>query len=149
VNRDGHVEVAKPYYSAPPEYLGRSVWARWDQRVVRLFNRRFEQIALHIRREPGRSNLVTPGLVPLSFPTASLPSPTEMAPLGSGAEAGTGDRRSRGGRLVVGPHRGRGGRHGSRPDGRGVYHVVDNHPSPVSRWLRASRDGSAPRPRLE
>lgn len=28
VNRDGHVEVAKAYYSAPPEYLGRRVWVR-------------------------------------------------------------------------------------------------------------------------
>lgn len=54
VNRDGHVEVAKAYYSAPPEYLGRTVWVRWDARLVRLFNHRFEQIALHVRREPGR-----------------------------------------------------------------------------------------------
>lgn len=54
VNRDGHVEVAKAYYSAPPEYLGREVWARWDSRLVRLFNHRFEQIAIHVRREPGR-----------------------------------------------------------------------------------------------
>jgi len=54
VNRDGHVEVAKAYYSAPPEYLGRTVWVRWDARLVRLFNQRFEQIALHLRREPGR-----------------------------------------------------------------------------------------------
>lgn len=54
VNRDGHVEVAKAYYSAPPEYLGRTVWARWDARLVRIFNHRFEQIALHTRRAPGR-----------------------------------------------------------------------------------------------
>ncbi len=54
VNRDGHVEVAKAYYSAPPEYLGRAVWARWDSRLVRLFNHRFEQIALHVRQAPGR-----------------------------------------------------------------------------------------------
>ena len=54
VNRDGHVEVAKAYYSAPPEYLGRTVWVRWDARLVRLFNQRFEQIAIHMRREPGR-----------------------------------------------------------------------------------------------
>ena len=26
VNRDGHIEVAKAYYSAPPEYLGRTLW---------------------------------------------------------------------------------------------------------------------------
>ena len=54
VNRDGHVEVAKAYYSAPPEYLGRRVWVRWDARTVRIFNQRFEQIALHVRHEPGR-----------------------------------------------------------------------------------------------
>ena len=34
VNRDGHVEVAKAYYSAPPEYLGREVWVRRDSRLV-------------------------------------------------------------------------------------------------------------------
>ena len=28
VHRDGHVEVAKAYYSVPPEYLGRTVWVR-------------------------------------------------------------------------------------------------------------------------
>jgi hypothetical protein len=54
VNRDGHVEVARAYYSAPPEYLGRRVWARWDSRTVRLFNGRMEQIAIHVRMEPGR-----------------------------------------------------------------------------------------------
>jgi hypothetical protein len=54
VNRDGHVEVAKAYYSAPPEYLGRRVWVRWDARTVRIFNQRFEQVALHVRHEPGR-----------------------------------------------------------------------------------------------
>ena len=45
VNRDGHVEVAKAYYSMPPEYLGRTVWVRWDARLVRIFNHRFEQVA--------------------------------------------------------------------------------------------------------
>jgi transposase len=54
VNRDGHVEVAKAYYSAPAEYFGRRVWVRWDARTVRIFNARFEQIALHVRQEPGR-----------------------------------------------------------------------------------------------
>jgi hypothetical protein len=54
VNRDGHVEVAKAYYSAPPEYLGRTVWVRWDARLVRLFNHRFEPIAVHARHEQGR-----------------------------------------------------------------------------------------------
>jgi len=54
VNRDGHVEVAKAYYSAPPEYLGRRVWVRWDARLVRLFNHRLEQISVHVRQQPGR-----------------------------------------------------------------------------------------------
>jgi len=56
VHRDGHVEVARGYYSVPPEYLGRRIWARWDTRLVRLFNQRFEQIAVHTRVAPGRFN---------------------------------------------------------------------------------------------
>jgi transposase len=54
VHRDGHIEVAKAYYSAPPEYLGCTLWVRWDLRLVRIFNGRMEQIALHPRQEPGR-----------------------------------------------------------------------------------------------
>jgi transposase len=54
VLRDGYVEVDKAYYSAPPEYVGRRVWARWDSRLVRLFNDRWEQLAVHARTEPGR-----------------------------------------------------------------------------------------------
>ena len=54
VHRDGHVEVDKAYYSAPPEHVGREVWARWDSRLVRLFTLRMEPIAVHVRHEPGR-----------------------------------------------------------------------------------------------
>ena len=54
VNRDGHIEVARAYYSAPPEYVGREVWVRWDSRLVRLFTEKWEQIAIHVRAEPGR-----------------------------------------------------------------------------------------------
>lgn len=54
VHRDGHVEVAKAYYSAPPEYRGHELWVRWDLRLVRIFNHRMEQIAMHVRQEPGR-----------------------------------------------------------------------------------------------
>lgn len=54
VSRDGHIEVAKAYYSVPPEYLGRTVWARWDGRTVRIYDARMQQIALHVRSEPGR-----------------------------------------------------------------------------------------------
>jgi hypothetical protein len=54
VHRDGHVEVARAYYSAPPEYLARAVWVRWDGRLVRIFNERMELIATHVQQEPGR-----------------------------------------------------------------------------------------------
>jgi transposase len=54
VHRDGHVAVDKAYYSAPPEYLGRSVWVRWDGRLVRLFDSRMNLIATHVRQEAGR-----------------------------------------------------------------------------------------------
>ena len=45
VHRDGHVEVDKAYYSVPPEYLARSVWVRWDARMVRVFNDEMELIS--------------------------------------------------------------------------------------------------------
>jgi len=54
VHRDGYVEVDKAYYSAPPEYVRRSVWARWDAKMVRLFNERMEPIAVHVQAEPGK-----------------------------------------------------------------------------------------------
>jgi transposase len=54
VHRDGYVEVDKSYYSVPPEYLGRRVWVRWDTRLVRVLNHRFEEIAVHVKAEPGR-----------------------------------------------------------------------------------------------
>lgn len=53
VHRDGHIEVAKAYYSVPPEYVGRTVWARWDSRIVRVFNDQFKQLAIHARHEAG------------------------------------------------------------------------------------------------
>ena len=53
VQRDGYVEVAKAWYEAPAEYIGTTVWARWDGRMVRLLNGKLEQIALHTRLEPG------------------------------------------------------------------------------------------------
>ena len=54
VHRDGHIEVAKAYYSAPPEFVGRDVWVRWDSRLVRIFNDRWEQMAIHARTESGK-----------------------------------------------------------------------------------------------
>lgn len=54
VCRDGHLEVDKAYYSAPPEYIGHRVWVRWDTRLVRVFNDQWKQIAIHSKAEPGR-----------------------------------------------------------------------------------------------
>lgn len=54
VQRDSFVEVAKAYYEAPPEYIGRQIWVRWDGRMVRLLNDRMEQIGCHARLEPGK-----------------------------------------------------------------------------------------------
>ena len=54
VHRDGHVEVDHAYYSAPPEYLTRRVWVRWDAHLVRIFNDRMEPIGVHVKEEPGR-----------------------------------------------------------------------------------------------
>jgi len=58
VHRDAFVEVGKAYYAVPPEYIGRSVWVRWDAREVRIFNARWEQLRLHVRLEPGRFSKV-------------------------------------------------------------------------------------------
>jgi len=54
VHRDGYVEVQRAYYSVPPEYVGRQVWVRWESKLVRVFNQRREQIALHALAEPGK-----------------------------------------------------------------------------------------------
>jgi transposase len=54
VHRDGYVEVQRAYYSVPPEYVGRQVWVRWESRLIRVFNQRREQIALHALAEPGK-----------------------------------------------------------------------------------------------
>ncbi len=54
VNRDGYLEVDKSYYSVPPEYMGWWLWVRWDARIVRVYNHRFEQVAYHARKEPGK-----------------------------------------------------------------------------------------------
>ena len=54
VHRDSYVEVERAYYSVPPEYIQCDVWVRWDTREVRIFNSRWEQIALHRRLERGQ-----------------------------------------------------------------------------------------------
>lgn len=54
VHRDGHVEVAKAYYSVPPEYTRREVWVRYDGRLVELFNDKMERLCIHAQKEPGQ-----------------------------------------------------------------------------------------------
>ncbi|MGO9598372.1 MAG: IS21 family transposase [Isosphaeraceae bacterium] len=54
VHRDGYLEVDKAYYSVPPEYVGHRLWVRWDSRLVRIFNYRWEQLVVHAKAEPGR-----------------------------------------------------------------------------------------------
>jgi transposase len=54
VHRDGYVELQRAYYSVPPEYVGRQVWARWESRLLRVFNQRREVIAVHVLAEPGK-----------------------------------------------------------------------------------------------
>jgi len=59
VNRDGHVSIERAYYSAPPEYVGREVWARWDSRTVRLLDIDLKLIAVFARGEAGKFNTKT------------------------------------------------------------------------------------------
>ncbi len=54
VHRDGYVEFRRAYYSVPPEYVGRQVWVRQELRLLRVYNQRREQIALHTLTEPGK-----------------------------------------------------------------------------------------------
>jgi len=54
VHRDGCIEVDKAFYSAPEEYVGHAVWVRWDGRLVRLYNDRWEELIAHAKTEPGR-----------------------------------------------------------------------------------------------
>ena len=83
VHRDGYVEVDKAYYSVPPEYVRREVWARWDAKMVRLFNDRMEAIAVHVRQPNPESSRPTR---PIST-TINAPSSSE-APNGSWTAAG-------------------------------------------------------------
>jgi transposase len=54
VHRDGYIELQRAYYSVPPEYVGRQVWARWESRLLRILNQRREVIAVHALAEPGQ-----------------------------------------------------------------------------------------------
>ena len=64
VHRDGHVQVKGAYYSAPPEYLGQEIWARWDGRMVRLFDGRMRPIAVHAQLPPGKFSTLNAHILP-------------------------------------------------------------------------------------
>ena len=49
-----HGDFHQAFYSVPPEFYGRSVWVRWDTHMVRIFDHRFQKIAVHSRTEAGR-----------------------------------------------------------------------------------------------
>ncbi|MCY2962062.1 MAG: IS21 family transposase [Planctomycetota bacterium] len=63
VHRDGYVEVEKAYYAAPPEYVGRTVWVRWDSRLLRMYDDRWTALYSHAITKPGRFQ-TCPGAVP-------------------------------------------------------------------------------------
>lgn len=54
VSRDGHIAVDKSYYSVPPEYLGHTLWVRWDSRMVRVYDQQMNQICSHAAKPPGK-----------------------------------------------------------------------------------------------
>jgi transposase len=54
VHYDGHVDVARAYYSVPPEYTRREVWVRYDGRLVEVFNDAMERLCVHTQKEPGQ-----------------------------------------------------------------------------------------------
>jgi len=54
VSRDGHIAVAKSYYSVPPEYLGRTVWVRFDAHLVRVYSESMKPICTHARAVEGK-----------------------------------------------------------------------------------------------
>lgn len=54
VSRDGHLAVAKSYYSVPPEYLGHTLWVRWDLRMVRIYDDHMNLICSHVAKPAGQ-----------------------------------------------------------------------------------------------
>jgi hypothetical protein len=53
VHRDSYVEVKGAYYEVGQEYIGKTVWARWDAKMVRILNDRHVVVARHLRLSPG------------------------------------------------------------------------------------------------
>ena len=58
VHRDSYIEVKGSYYEVPAQYIGRKVWVRWDGTMVRVFDHKMKQIAVHTRLEQGKFSQV-------------------------------------------------------------------------------------------
>ncbi len=54
VHRDSYIEVQRAYYELPQQYIGRRVWARWDGRMVRIYDQKMQSIGTYARLEPGQ-----------------------------------------------------------------------------------------------
>ncbi len=55
VHLDGHIELARAYYSVPPGHVGRLVWVQWDSHHVRILSAQHGQLLReHTRQQPGR-----------------------------------------------------------------------------------------------
>jgi len=55
VQRNGHVELKRSFYSVPPEYLGQTVWIRYTDRSISIYNASFEEkITVHCRVPKGQ-----------------------------------------------------------------------------------------------
>jgi hypothetical protein len=48
------VAIDKSYYTVPPEYLGHTLWVRWDSRLVRVLNDRLDIICTHATQPLGK-----------------------------------------------------------------------------------------------
>jgi transposase len=54
VHLDGHVEVARAYYSVPPGHIGRVVWVQWDDFQVRILDPKSGMLLReHLRHRAG------------------------------------------------------------------------------------------------
>jgi transposase len=54
VQRNGHIELHRSFYSVPPEYLGQTVWVRYTERTVTIYDSRFSKLTSHCRVEKGK-----------------------------------------------------------------------------------------------
>ena len=54
VHRDSYVEVEHGFYQVPCEYIGQTVWARWDARMVWVYDLKMQAVCSHARVAAGR-----------------------------------------------------------------------------------------------